>query len=326
MSVIELSIFPLIIAGIMNGSFVIPARYVQRLAHEKIWLFHSIIGLIIVPWTFLVILSPGVIHRYFQLGPQLLLFLIAGGVIFGFGQICFAKAIELIGIALAFTINLGLGVIIGSLFVAFNKDVFLTAQSYWVGLAVVLIMISLLLYYHSGKANNLHKNQNYYLGWFLAILAGFASGIQNIVFVILAFHTQTQFQHITSFWVWPPFLLVAAIPMIFNFLYKIHKVSKKVKAVSLAKDSLSVSNILLIPLMGVLFTGSLVLYSLGMDRLNHAQQVIGWPAFMVSIILTSQIWGMVQNSLQQASRRSKIYKVFSIIFLVGAILILSILG
>ncbi len=65
--------------------------------------------------------------------------------------------------------------------------------------------------------------------------------------------------------------------------------------------------------MGILFTGSLALYSLGMYGVDHKGQVIGWPIFIVLIILSSQLWGWVYKENINTSRKQKYlqYQVFS---------------
>jgi L-rhamnose-H+ transport protein len=324
---INLSVLPIVFAGLLNGSFVIPARYIKNFFNEQIWFYHSIIGLAIIPWVILAIILPHAVHNYLLLQPAILIFLIFGGAIFGLGQICFASAIESIGVALSFAINLGIGVTIGSMFVVFYKGAFFTEQGYLVTLAVLLIICSLIISYFSGKNHNQNclsyqHNAKYHAGWLLASLTGVASGLQNITFVIVAFHSKTQFQTSDAFWVWPPFLLAAAIPMLLGFLYKAKK--KEETNASIATNALNTKNIILLILMGLFFTGSLALYSDGMSQLTHQQQIIGWPAFMVSIILASQLWGWLYREANGTTIRGKVYMLCSVLLLVVAIILLAI--
>jgi L-rhamnose-H+ transport protein len=75
--------------------------------------------------------------------------------------------------------------------------------------------------------------------------------------------------------------------------------------------------------MGLFFTGSLALYSGGMNKLTHQQQIIGWPAFMVSIILVSQIWGWLYSEARGIPIKNKFFMGCSVMLLVIAIIILS---
>lgn len=315
------SLIVLIAGGLVNGSFVIPARYIKATG-EKVWLYHSIIGVILIPWIFLFAVSGGA-GNYFLLKMSEILFLIAGGLVFGCGQLCFAQAIDKIGIALSFTINIGLGVTIGSLFVALEKGVLFSRDGFLVTLAVCLILVALVLYYFAGRnrvASRAH-DRSYHLGWGLSILAGFASGLQNIVFVMVAFESASAIKTSNSFWVWPLFLLAAAIPMFFGFMYRLRKNRAAIPVCRIF--DLSWRSVLLVVVMGLFFSGSLVLYSKGMSQLSQGQQIIGWPMFMVAIILTSQFWGVVYRTAQ-SNITSKVLQLISVVLLISAIVILAI--
>ncbi len=315
----------------MNGSFIIPTKYIRYSSNEKIWLLHSIIGCAIIPWIILFITMPHTIQNYALLNSNILIFLIFSGFVFGIGQMCFANAIGSIGIALSFVINLSIGVTIGSMFIVFYKGAFFTLQGYLVTLAVLLIISALLIHYLSGKKSNNQKNSiaikhsHYHKGWLLASFTGITSGLQNITFVILAFYSTTQFQSKDSFWVWPPFLLSASLPMLIGFWYRIRKAqSKNIEIINFANKSLAIKNILLIIVMGLFFTGSLAIYSMSMSELSYQQQIIGWPVFMISIILVTQAWGWLYGESSYSTMRSKLYEFSSIILLIIAIIILAI--
>lgn len=274
----------------MNGSFVIPARYVKKIQYEKIWLYHSIIGLVLIPWLLLFVFYNDSFHQYSNLGVAKFILLMVGGFAFGVGQICFAFSIESIGIALAFAVNLGLGVVIGSLCVAVYRSDLYTHQGMLVLLSIVCILFGLICYYAVGRKssnsqNNLNHMMRYHLGWVLAIIAGITSGLQNITFVIIAFGSAHHAAVRSVFWVWPPFLLAAAIPMIMGFACKAK--SAYASPFASGRSNLKLWHLLPISIMGLFFTGSLALYGTGMACLSQAEHMIGWPLFMV---LMSVYW------------------------------------
>jgi L-rhamnose-H+ transport protein len=315
----------IIFAGLINASFVVPIKYVKKLSHEKIWLYHSLIGLVILPWALLSIASSSTVDNYLLLQPLMWLFLIVSGLIFGIGQLCFAYAIERIGMALSFTINLSLGITIGSLFVIFYRSAFLSSQGLMVTAAVFLILFGLAINYYANRVeqnNRVYQNTPHYrTGWLLATTAGLASGLQNIAFVSIAFHYQSQLQTTDSYWVWPPFLTAAAIPMGIGFIYRMNK--QRDLETKFGSHLPFLRNLLLIITMGLCFTGSLALYSGGMNHLNLQQQMIGWPSLMVAIILTSQLWGWIYGEIKTSSRQKVMYQLSSIALLVLAIIILA---
>lgn len=317
------SILLIIIAGLLNGSFVIPTKYLKNSPAERIWFWHSIVGVGIIPWVILVFEQPDAFLNYKYLPFGVLFFIVASGIVFGLGQIWFAKAIELIGIALSFTINLGIGLIIGSMFVIFYQSAFLTKKGFLVILSVLFILCGLIVSYYASKIKKTHDDAdcqhkfNYKKGWALASLTGVTSGLQNITFVFIAFSVKTQFHVENSFWVWPPFLLASVIPMVLGFSCNMSK---------FPVDFLTSRNLFLIIIMGLFFTGSLALYSAGMNQLSDQQKIVGWPAFMVSIILASQIWSLLYKEARTIALKNKFLRFFSLIMLVAAIIILAFQG
>lgn len=207
------------------------------------------------------------------------------------------------------------------MFVVFYEAAFFTEKGFLVTLAVLLILSSLIIYYFAGKTSrpskdlNIDHESHHTKGWILASLTGLTSGLQNITFIIVTFHA-TQFQTMNSFWVWPPFLLAAAIPMFFGF--------KQKNANSSMSSFLTAKNSVLIILMGLFFTGSLVFYSLAMNHLNDLEQIIGWPAFMLSIIFASQMWGIIYKEAANSKFKNKLYRFVSLSLLIIAVILLAI--
>lgn len=317
----ELDIFPIILAGLMNGSFIVPLKLIKNLTNERIWILHSILGLNIIPWTIMMLFFSDSMHCYSLLSLNHLSFLLLCGFIFGIGQVCFAYAIEKIGIALSFTINLSIGVLLGSMFVIFYRHSFFTNTGMLTSLATFLIILSLCLsYYSQHKTSRSSFNRlQYSSGWLLAFFAGLASGLQNIAFMFLLSNYSSLVKSLNSFWIWPPFLSLASISMLYGFSYKN---KRKLNSV-IENNAMSAKNALLLLVMGFFFTGSLALYSAGIVKIDPKHQIVAWPLLMISIILTSQWWGFLfdKNGLRL---RESINRCLSIILLIFAIIILTI--
>jgi L-rhamnose-H+ transport protein len=79
----------------------------------------------------------------------------------------------------------------------------------------------------------------------------------------------------------------------------------------------------LIALMGLLFTGSIACYSLAMSHANHIGKEISWPLFMVSIILTSQLWGIKFKEFHFDDNVTKWRILLSIVLMFMAIILLA---
>lgn len=319
-----ISILLIILAGIINGSFVIPARYLKNFSTEKTWFYHSIIGVFMIPWLFMVACFPESIKIYAELPLWVILSVLGTGLIFGAGQICFARSIDFLGIALAFTINIGLGLILGSLFVVYFNHQWYSWKGILVSTAVLLILLSLILNYFSGKTDHrlstASTRHQYLFGWILAIITGITSGLQNIGFVTISSYTKEITQNVNAFWIWPIFLTAATLPMLIGFYYRI-KISQK-SSLNIA-EILHVKNLFLVIIMGLFFTGSLVLYSLGMHHLTLQTQIVGWPTLMLFIIASSQCWGLVYKEYILKINTKLIYRILGVLLLIISIILLA---
>ncbi|MEM9243878.1 MAG: L-rhamnose/proton symporter RhaT [Pseudomonadota bacterium] len=322
-------LFLIVFAGIINGCFAVPLRTIRGISHEKIWTYFAIMSMLVLPWILLVLLSPSAFYHYFNIPFTMWSILAIGGIAFGIGQLCQSYAINYIGISRVFATNLGIGMTTGSMFVVFYQHVFFTAKGLLVSIVVVLVVLSLLLNYYS-----IHKPQQKAMhmvlkkkGWFLAVFAGIGSGLQNISFVIVSFHENALFAVGSSYWYWPPFLMIAGLIMLLG--YWLRKRNAQVDGMQADNShSLSISTNLiavfaLLLLASLFYTGSLALYSISMSQFNPAQRVFGWPALLLSIILSSQLWGVIYKEYHALSRKQRYGIYLGLALLIISILLLS---
>ena len=209
----------IIVSGALNGSFIIPSKHIKKISSEQIWFLHSVIGILILPWLLLILIQPQALLHFLYLPDKIMLYLILSGLLFGIGQIAFAYAITYIGIGLSFTINLGLAMILGSMFVVLNQHTLLSQQGLFVCSAIIFISLGMIINYQTQQHTTQRVSCKHYpLGWILAIIAGITSGLQNITFIIVAINHRVI--NVNPFWIWPPFLTAAALPMLAGCWYR----------------------------------------------------------------------------------------------------------
>src|SRR6266436_6217423 len=115
MSDTTLGLVLLLVAGIMNASFTLPMKFTRSWGWENTWLAWSIFALILLPPVVTALTVPhlGDVYRDAGIGPVVLA--AAFGVGWGVAQVFFGLAVESIGIALTFSIVLGISAAVGSL-------------------------------------------------------------------------------------------------------------------------------------------------------------------------------------------------------------------
>src|SRR5579863_5745371 len=142
-----LGLILLIIAGGMNGSFTLPMKYTKRWAWENTWLAWTIFALFVLPPAVTYIMLPQVSQVYAASTWTPILVVAGCGAGWGISQVFFGLAVESVGIALAFSVILGIAAAVGSLVPLFQshrhaafaqRDVFVLA-----GIALIAVGVGI---------------------------------------------------------------------------------------------------------------------------------------------------------------------------------------
>ncbi len=92
MEIIIFSLVLVLFAGVINGSFATPMKYMTKWDEENIWFIFSFSGFLILPWLSIYFMSPNVGQVLNAIPSKLLWTMIFGGLAFGIGQIAFATS------------------------------------------------------------------------------------------------------------------------------------------------------------------------------------------------------------------------------------------
>ncbi len=296
-----LALIFILIGGIVNGSFALPTKYIRQWNFENIWLNFSIWGFLLAPWIVILLLAPQAWAFYQNISAHTAWTILIGGLIFGIGQICFAQALSIIGLGLGFVINIGLGTALGFFLplALFHPEKILTSFGYTTLIGIALILLGLIISYLAGKQRDHYRrhqqltiSSSYQLGVILAVIAGIASAVQNFTFAatiqLQTMALQAGFNHLASAMIiWPIFLTASFIPYTIYMGYLHHKNN----SYRLYQKPRTAVNCFLTLMMGLAFFLSLVLYSQASLLIGSLGPIVGWPMFMVLIILTSFFWG-----------------------------------
>src|SRR5690242_8510427 len=135
-------------AGVLNGSFATPARFMSRWKWENVWGLWALLALFVLPWTVAFITVPHLFATYQGADVRgALLLVLAFGAGYGIAAICFGLGIEAIGIALNFAIALGTATAVGSaipLIWLHSASVF-TRQGFVIEAGIAVIVVGIVL-------------------------------------------------------------------------------------------------------------------------------------------------------------------------------------
>ncbi len=110
-----LSWLGVVLAGLLNGSFAVPLKTTRVWKFNHIWTLHSLLAMCVLPWIVVIAAVPRWSDLLASVPSRGWLTLVGWGVLFGIGSLLYGIAVDLLGIALGFAIQLGLSIVLGAL-------------------------------------------------------------------------------------------------------------------------------------------------------------------------------------------------------------------
>jgi L-rhamnose-H+ transport protein len=342
MSNVALAVVLTLVAGILNGSFAAPMKYAKFWKWENIWSVWAVVGMFVFPWFMVYVTVPHMLGFYQQAGGREILLLVGFGLGFGLAQIFFGLGIAALGIALNFAIAIGLSTALGSLvpLIALHSEMIPTTKGRVIILGVALMLVGIVFCAVAGRhkekamqssaqepQEGAGKKMSFKAGLFICILAGVGSPLINFGLAFgaplqsLAAQLGVSPRSQTNV-IWAPLVTAALVPYLIYCAY----LWRKNKTAKLFSHPGTGINWVLGAMMGVLWFGSTVIYGAATAELAGLGPILGWPLFMSSIIITSNVWGFVTGEWKTAGKKALTTMLAGILFLIVGFVTLAVSG
>jgi L-rhamnose-H+ transport protein len=342
MSNVPLAVGLALLAGILNGSFATPMKYAKYWKWENIWSVWAVVGMLLFPWFMVYVTVPHMVAFYQQVGAQQLLLLVGFGVGFGLAQIFFGLGIAALGIALNFAIAIGLSTALGSLvpLVALHSKVIPTTKGLVIILGVALMLVGIVFCAVAGRhkekamqssaqeqQEGTAKRMSFKVGLIICILAGVGSPLINFGLAFgeplkaLAAQVGVSPRSQANV-IWAPLVTASLVPYLIYCAY----LWKKNKTAHLFFRPQTAIYWVFGAMMGVLWFGSTVIYGAATAQLASLGPILGWPLFMSSIIITSNVWGFVTGEWKTAGQKALAAMLAGVLFLIFGFVTLAASG
>jgi len=179
----------LAVAGLMNGSFALPMKGMTRWQWENIWLVWSALALVLMPWAAALICVPDFFHGLQEISSATLLPVILCGVAWGVAQVLFGLSVAAIGMALTFSLVLGISAALGAVepFLHFHQNLLWARPGAFLFAGLAVLAIGMVLCARAGVlrervAGQVANTISIRSGLMLAILSGICASAMNIGF------------------------------------------------------------------------------------------------------------------------------------------------
>jgi L-rhamnose-H+ transport protein len=294
-----IGILLLVLAGAMNGSFTLPMKFTRKWAWENTWLAWTIFALGVLPILLTWLTVPRLDDVYSQAGMGPVLIAAGCGAGWGASQVFFGLAVDAVGIALAFSVILGIAATVGALIPLFTQadpGPFSTKGLEIIG-GVVLVIIGVLICAKAGRAREAALGQgpkgrpSVGKGLLFCTISGLGSALVGFGLQYGGKLAETaQQMGADPTWknnaTWLPLMVAGGIP---NAIYCLYLLSKNKTNGKFGAGGTGVYW-LLAAIMAFCWFGSTLMYGVSANLLGI---VIAWPAFMSLIVITAMVWGVV---------------------------------
>src|SRR5215469_362536 len=323
----------LVVAGIMNGSFTLPMKFTRQWAWENTWLVWTIWALVIFPPLMTFLTVPHLSSVYASVPAMVIVIVAACGACWGISQVFFGLAVESVGIALAFSIILGIAAAVGGLFplIRYHADKLFAPSGIDVLVGVALVIVGVGICAKAGRKREAalgqgvdSKKASMMRGLVFCIISGVGSALVNIGFTsgpqLLSAAEQSG---AATQWapnaIWLPLMMAGGIP---NLIYCIYLVRKNRNGNNFSRPG-TTSYYILAGIMGVFWFASTLLYGIAAGKMGPLGTSVGWPVFMSMIVITASIWGVLTGEWRGTGRRPLQIMYGGVAFLILAIIVLS---
>lgn len=299
----------ILIAGILNGSFAFPLKTARAWRFDQIWALHSLLAMAFWPWVVVVTLVPNWLNIMSAVSLRGWLGLMAWGVLFAIGSLLYGVAIDLLGIALGFAVQLGLSSVLGALLpLLWTRAISLrnTKDALFLG-GLAVMVAGVILCAQAGGAKGgqaAARAANFRKGLFIALIGGILApalnfGIQYGTSLLRpAMAAETAGFRVEAYLAWAVFLSAAAFVQA-GFCFARMTLARTLGVYRRPGGALDALQVIA---MSVLWISSIFIYGRSSSMLGPIGYSLGWPVFIALIILTSNVWGIMLGEWRGVSR------------------------
>ncbi|MGC1105572.1 MAG: L-rhamnose/proton symporter RhaT [Candidatus Acidiferrales bacterium] len=323
-------IFLLVFAGIMNGSFTLPMKFTRQWTWENTWFVWTIWALVIFPPAMTFLTVPH-LHAVYAAVPALVIVTVAAcGAGWGISQVFFGLAVESVGIALAFSVILGIAAAVGALVPLFQSHAHtaFADRDILVLTGVALIAIGVGICAKAGHKREVALGQavdpnkaSLLRGLIYCVISGVGSALVGIGLWLggpIGGAAEKLGASTTSSpnAIWLPLMVAGGIPNLIYCIYLLRK-NRTGDRFSMAGTS---SCYILAGIMGVFWFGSTLMYGIAVRPLSTA---VAWPIFMSLIVIVASILGVLTGEWRGTGQRPLQIMYAGVGVLILAIVVLS---
>lgn len=331
-----LGLFWILVAGVTQGSFTLPMKFVRSWKWEHLWLVYSLIAFFLLPWLIAVATVPNLNHVLMSTSPGVLARVALFGLGWGAGSVFFGLGVDALGMALGFSMATGIYTAVG----AIVPMIVLTPQLLWTQSGLVILagnavtIVGVVFQALAGDLRDkeggampvetLNPKVSFSAGLMFCILSGLLSGMLNFSYsfgkpVVEAAQRlgATPQNGLNALW-----LIALPAGGILNAGYCVYLMQRRRSWQALYCRT-RFGDWLQASIMAFLWTSSVIFYGWGADRLGRLGPSLGWSLWNALLIVTTVVCGFLTHEWAGVRGRPLRYLIIGLALLLVATLVLG---
>jgi len=334
-----LGLFWVFAAGVTQGAFILPMKFIRRWAWEHVWFVYSVIAFFVLPWVVAWKTVPHLGTVCSMAPTQVLWQTAAFGMGWGAGSVFFGLGVDALGMALGFSLATGIYTALGALvpMVVLTPGLILTTNGFLIVAGNAITIVGVVLLALAGdlrdkqsdkmETHSLRPRASFSTGLTICILSGVLSGMLNFVYAFgkpiseVAQHLgATKENALNVLW-------LVALPAggIVNVGYCFYLMFKRRSWAQIYHGTAGMDWLLAL-LMSVLWTGSVIIYGWSANRLGSMGPSLGWSLWNALTIITTVVCGFLTHEWDGVRRRPLKLLLEGIVLLILATIVLGLGG
>ncbi|MBC8181512.1 hypothetical protein H8E88_10355 [candidate division KSB1 bacterium] len=323
-----------LVAGIFQGTFVLPMTLTKKWEWEHTWATFSLLGMFVFNWILTLFFIPDIFSIYNSVPSKDIIILILFGAGWGIGAILFGLGMDKLGMALGYPIIMGLIASLGALIplVIFFPNTLIEPKGLVLLLGTVLTIVGIIFCSKAGSNKNPDeakqgdvKSGVFAVGLSIAIFAGILSCFPNVgmAFGTNMINTAKDLGTSDTFAGNSVWALFFTIGFAVNFCYCVYLMIKR-NSLKNYFNSETGKNIGLGVLMALMWIGSFYLYGMSAAMLGKWGVVVGWPLFISLSIVIGNLWGIWRGEWKGAVKNARSLLNKGLLVLLVAVVVIAI--
>lgn len=319
-----------LLAGLLQGSFILPMTLVKRWSWEHTWATFSLLGMLVFNWIITLLFVPNIFAVYAASPGRDLAILALFGLGWGVGAVLFGLGMDRLGMALGYPIIMGLIASLGALIplLVFFPQTLLTTRGVILLAGTALVIFGIVLCSIAGSRRTPSEGKStaarpnaFKIGLAIAILAGILSCLPNVGVafgrnLVSAAESLGVSQAASGNTVWA---LLFTFGFVANITYCLYLMITR-KTLAQYWNPETPRNLGLSALMALMWIGSFYLYGAGAAKLGRWGVVVGWPLFISLSIIVGNLWGLWRGEWRGAPAAARRLLNLGLLILIGAVI------